>query len=444
MRKWLLLIAPSVARRVAVISGLITAWSGTWVSTLAGRAGIENVELQFYQLNKTNMKYFFRRHRLAVMSALIAALFSVGSSVHAATTIGTNISTGGTLSVTGSSTLSDLTVTGACTGCGGSPAGSNGQIQVKNAGAFGASANLTFNDGTDGLTILHGNGVGFRNVNFGEALNVVQTTTDTASHLPVYFSVESTPTGPPDGDIVTQYVEAFSLGSQNMPQVYASLFKGDGGNTGTIASLWGIISEAIGDGASVVAQAAGAENSLFNNSPTVITKGAGTWNYLESDGGTIALGAGTYNQAPVMNAGTLSTYVGTWNDAVGGLATNAYPFWSDEQGVFRIKADNTFNGVYQAIPALYNPQFTKYTPGAINYERVVLGQWNSNVAEIGTQAGGTGTLRPLRLLGSSVDATAYKVGGVAGLNRVLNLKGSDGNNCTATVTNGIITASTCP
>jgi hypothetical protein len=46
--------------------------------------------------------------------------------------------------------------------------------------------------------------------------------------------------------------------------------------------------------------------------------------------------------------------------------------------------------------------------------------------------------------GDTVNAPAYKVGGVAGLNRVLNLKGSDGNNCTETVTNGIITASTCP
>jgi hypothetical protein len=67
-----------------------------------------------------------------------------------------------------------------------------------------------------------------------------------------------------------------------------------------------------------------------------------------------------------------------------------------------VKKDSTFNGVGQAIEALYNPQFTKYTPGATNYERIILGQWNTNVAEIGTEAGGTGTLRPLLLLGPEV------------------------------------------
>jgi hypothetical protein len=68
--------------------------------------------------------------------------------------------------------------------------------------------------------------------------------------------------------------------------------------------------------------------------------------------------------------------------------------------------DHTFDGVGQAIEVLYNPQFVKYTAGATNYERVVLGQWNGNVAEIGTQAAGTGTLRPLRLIGSVVETTS--------------------------------------
>jgi len=88
--------------------------------------------------------------------------------------------------------------------------------------------------------------------------------------------------------------------------------------------------------------------------------------------------------------------------AQGGAATNTYSFWSDEQGVFRIRSDNHFDSVYQAIPALYNPQFTKYAPGAANYERVVMGQWNGNRAQIGTEAGGTGTLRGLDLMGADV------------------------------------------
>ncbi len=104
------------------------------------------------------------------------------------------------------------------------------------------------------------------------------------------------------------------------------------------------------------------------------------------------------------STGHITTYVPFYTEAQGGVTgiTNAYDFWADEQGVYRIKADNTFDSVYQAIPALYNPQFTKYTPGAANYERIVE-QWNGNKAEIGTEKGGTGTLRVLKFIGASVE-----------------------------------------
>ncbi len=82
--------------------------------------------------------------------------------------------------------------------------------------------------------------------------------------------------------------------------------------------------------------------------------------------------------------------------------TNNYSFWSDEQGVFRIRSDSSFDSVAQAIPALYNPQFTKYTAGAPRYERVILGEWNGNVSEMGNYAGGTGTARDFRLLGPTI------------------------------------------
>ncbi len=95
-----------------------------------------------------------------------------------------------------------------------------------------------------------------------------------------------------------------------------------------------------------------------------------------------------------------------WASASGGTAAQAYAFWADEQGVFRIKADNTFNALYQAIPALYNPQFTKYTSSATDFERIVLGQWNSNIAEIGAEKGGSGTLRAVKIIGASLDTPA--------------------------------------
>ncbi len=117
--------------------------------------------------------------------------------------------------------------------------------------------------------------------------------------------------------------------------------------------------------------------------------------WLYADAGTI----GTYRGVSLTNGGTgaaVTTMDGIWVDAFGGFATNVYPFWADEQGVFRIKADNTFDAVYQAIPALYNPQVTKYTPGAANYERIVW-QWESNVGTLTTEKGGTGTLRALNV-----------------------------------------------
>ncbi len=44
----------------------------------------------------------------------------------------------------------------------------------------------------------------------------------------------------------------------------------------------------------------------------------------------------------------------------------------------------------------------------MDFERVVLGQWNGNVAEIGTEAGGTGTLRSTRFIGPAT-ANAKKI-----------------------------------
>ncbi|MBI5457032.1 hypothetical protein HY969_04825 [Candidatus Kaiserbacteria bacterium] len=64
------------------------------------------------------MKYlsFIRESGWAIPLAVIVSVFGVVTMVQAATTISTNISTGGTLAVTGASTLSStLAVTGAAT-----------------------------------------------------------------------------------------------------------------------------------------------------------------------------------------------------------------------------------------------------------------------------------------------------------------------------------------
>ena len=100
---------------------------------------------------------------------------------------------------------------------------------------------------------------------------------------------------------------------------------------------------------------------------------------------------GSYTQ--VLDAGGTvgGTVYGTWIGDVTGIggASNAYAFWYDSPGVFRIKSDG--------VMAHYNPAFTKYTPGATSFERVVL-QWSGNVAQLMTEAGTSGgTPRSIRL-----------------------------------------------
>jgi hypothetical protein len=58
------------------------------------------------------MKHFFRGQRLAVMFVLLGMLFAGAVSVYAATTIGTDISTGGSLTVTGTTTVDGFNATG--------------------------------------------------------------------------------------------------------------------------------------------------------------------------------------------------------------------------------------------------------------------------------------------------------------------------------------------
>jgi len=79
-----------------------------------------------------------------------------------------------------------------------------------------------------------------------------------------------------------------------------------------------------------------------------------------------------------------------FTDFTGHATTGFYEFF-DAPGVFSMKDDGVAN--------YYNPSFTHYTVGASNYERSAL-QWNSNVLEFGAEAGGTGTLRGVKMLGA--------------------------------------------
>lgn len=184
------------------------------------------------------------------------------------------------------------------------------------------------------------------------------------------------------------YVQgAYFLGKSSLPagrttgSVYGlnTQFQVTGGGTATEAGA--IFMQMLADGGSTVTTGFGTKGYVYNMSPS---SGVGTvyFNYLSY--------ATTHPLAEL--------YFG-WAGDMAGQATNPYYLWFDSRGVLRIREDNVADGSGnpQAVLALYNPRFTKYTPGSENFERVVL-QWVSNCIQLATEKGATtGTLRPLRL-----------------------------------------------
>src|ERR1043166_5145141 len=148
------------------------------------------------------------------------------------------------------------------------------------------------------------------------------------------------------------------------------------------------------------AQIGGSTTSFYMNAALVTNQSAGT----------IASLYDYYVYAPQQSGGASITnnfayYAEDLTAATIG-ATNSYLLWLDSPGVFRVRGDG--------IMAYYNPGATapKYTPGAVDFERVVQ-QWTSNVAEIGTEAGGTGTFRTQRIIGKTVEIKNNRVASVS-------------------------------
>jgi len=118
---------------------------------------------------------------------------------------------------------------------------------------------------------------------------------------------------------------------------------------------------------------------------------------------TAGQGAGFHSQGFTWNNLPMAQVYGVYLSDMTGKATDDFYLWFDSPGVYDVKSGGVMN--------YYNPSFTKYVLGASNYERAVQ-QWNSNVLEYGTQAGGTGTLRGVKILGASLqtpDLTAPTV-----------------------------------
>jgi len=172
------------------------------------------------------------------------------------------------------------------------------------------------------------------------------------------------------------------------------------------------------------------ENSIgiYFSPEVTATADGGSPTSLEIDVGL----AGSHNYADASNlylyynngsSGTITAAYQLWIDQIrnvgGGTittnyaifsaqqdsATNNYYTWFDSQGVRRVRDDTTFNSVHQAVECLYDPQFTKYTPGAANFQRGCTGQFESGVFVITPEASGTGVLPTMRLGDTGVSVT---------------------------------------
>jgi len=153
---------------------------------------------------------------------------------------------------------------------------------------------------------------------------------------------------------------------------------------------------------------------LYVNTGASVTNAYHFWAHPEVIAGSVTNLYGVSIDTPTVS-GTVTNAYAFWVGDQSGIATNPYYSWFDSRGVRRIKEDNTFNGVGQAIEALYNPQFTKYTAGTPNYERLILGEWNSNIAEIGTENGGTGSARALAFITASSTRMTIGATGLVGV-----------------------------
>lgn len=301
----------------------------------------------------------------------------------------------------------------------GFPSSPLNSVQFNDGGRFGGNADLVFNKTTQIL------GLGDSLTLDGSYTLLFDLRRDVTPGASTYFNTTSfytglTPSAPPDGyesyDFVTE-----SLGAQDNPYVQNMNVRASHKGSGLIAEQYGQYCQSD----------ARASGNITSNYALYAIAGR------QASTGAIASNYSVY--ADSLNLDTTTNHFHFYGKELdtSGVLGSAYYLWFDAQGVYRIRSDNTFNSVYQAIPALYNPQFTKYTPGAANYERIVF-QWNSNIAEIGTEAGGTGTLRAVKIIGASLQAASYKSNdGSAGVSA-----GPFTAITSITVKNGIVTALT--
>ncbi len=326
-------------------------------------------------------------NRASLLAGILFLLFSLTLTAHAILTVsnsGVSGDAGVTVDGSGTLNLGTASSTSIVLGRSGVPITLQGSsLNVSGTSTFTGNVGIGTSTPASPLTVA-GDAEITGQATIGPGLNSFSPTA--APYLqgawyPAQVNISSIPSGPTQG---------FSLGveSEGAPAIGAITYRADGFGAYTIegdsyvgasADSYAFKGQANADGASTVAPILA---SFYAVAGAV------------SNGATATLNASLYSEA--QNAGA-----------------NNYFTWFDSQGVGRCKDDSSFNSVDQSICVVYNPLFTKYTPGATNYERIVYGEWNSNVAYIGTENGGTGSARALSLMtGSAARMTIGATGNV--------------------------------
>jgi len=297
--------------------------------------------------------------------------------------------------------------------------GADTQVMFNDAGVLGADSGLTYDKTTNVLTVdgnvlvkgLFSDGL----ITSGSDRSGMRAVVDlTPVAAPLNYKAASTEINILQNVAQTNqatYMGIYSYGSidgsADAHAMYGSPTDVENYNTATVGSVFAIPGQVFNYESGTITNAAGLYGLVDNAGTGTITNAWGSYASITNDDvGEITNGVGYWAETPTNGGGgTFTNYFAFYSaDLAGSDVAQPYYYWADSQGVYRIREDTVADTASfpQAIPALYNPRFTKYTPGAADYERIIE-QWVSNVAVFGAEKGGTGTLRGLKLTGGSLN-----------------------------------------
>ena len=294
------------------------------------------------------------------------------------------------------------------TGGGGTPGGSDTQVQFNDGGSFGGDAGLTYNKTTDKLTVagdidLDDGGT------FSTTLQTVTPTANRTVSIPDATGTIGLVNGP------TGSIQFNQAGALNGTSDFSTSLVWNSATTTFTGLKLNVTDTASAAGSNLLdLQVGGSRRAAIDSTGVYgrpVSNVAGVVDTFLIRDTTSNLGIGSYagstlvfstNTSSGTNAGGAvlsstefklsSTHAICWVNGGGSLQTGADLF-------IRPDAANTLaqrNGTNAQAYRLYNT----YTD-ASNYERGFF-QWNSNVLEIGSEGAGTGSEQPVRITAATL------------------------------------------